>query len=226
MIRLKNGSDGFEFDAYHVPPGDARRGGLVLVQEIFGLSDGIKTLADGFAHDGYEVIAPALFDRVEPGFLADPADPDDVARARAASSRTDWDKTMGDVQAAIDALAPPVFITGFCWGGSVSWLAACRATGLAASSGFYGRQIVNFLDDAPKCPVILHYGRTDHSIPLTDVEKVEAAHPEVPVWLYDAGHGFMSKERKDYAADAASLARLRTLQLFHRSGGQKGEMGG
>ena len=74
--------------------------------------------------------------------------------------------------------------------------------------------------------MILHYGRTDHSIPLTDVEKVEAAHPEVPVWLYDAGHGFMSKERKDYAPDAASLARLRTLQLFHRSSGQKGEMGG
>lgn len=224
-IALNSKSDGAPFAAYHVPPGDARRGGLVLVQEIFGLTDGIRDLADSFAAGGLEVIAPALFDRIEPGFQASFA-PDDIVRARAASAATDWDKTMGDVQAAIDALAPPVFVTGFCWGGSVAWLAAGRCTGLAAASGFYGRQIVNFLEETPKCPTILHYGKTDHSIPLADVEKVRAAYPDLPVWLYEAGHGFMSKERPDYVPDAAHLARLRTLQLFHRAAGQKGEMGG
>ena len=225
-MRLKNGADGFEFDAYHVPPGDARRGGLVLVQEIFGVNDGIKDLADGFADQGYEVIAPALFDRIEPGFIASPATPEDLARARETAGKTDWTRTMGDVQAAIDALTPPVFITGFCWGGSVAFLAASRCTGLSASAGFYGRQIVNFLDETPKCPTILHYGKTDHSIPLTDVDKVAEAYPDLPIWLYDAGHGFMSKERKDFAPDAAHLARLRTLQLFHKTAGQRGEMGG
>ena len=225
-IRLTSLADGFEFDAYRAPAEEAGRGGLVLVQEIFGVNANIRSLADGFAAEGYEVIAPSMFDRLERGFETGYDDPADTAKGRDYSSHTDWTLAMSDVQACIDALPKPVFITGYCYGGSVAWVAACRAQGLTAASGFYGRLIVNFTSETPRCPTILHFGKTDATIPLEDVAKIEAAHPDIPVWLYDAGHGFCCDGRKDFQPDACRLARLRTLQLFHRSGGARGEMGG
>lgn len=218
-IRLKSKFDGFEFDAYHVTPADARRGGLLLVQEIFGISDHIRELCDGYAADGYEVIAPAFYDRLERGFAA-AYDQEGVAKGIQYATATPWDQVQGDAQAAIDALAPPVFATGYCWGGAVAWLAACRCDGVAAASCFYGRRINDLLDETPRCPTILHYGKTDHSIPMDKVEEVRARHPDVPVYVYDAGHGFVSDRRADYSEDAAKLSRLRTLQLFARASGR------
>jgi carboxymethylenebutenolidase len=223
QITLTSPFDGFELAAYHVQPEDARHGGLVLVQEIFGVTDHIRELADGFAADGYEVIAPAFYDRLERGFEAG-YEPADVAKGVQYSNATPWDQVAGDLQAAIDALQGPVFVTGFCWGGAATWLAACRCTGLSAASAFYGRRITELKDETPKVPIILHFGKTDASIPLERVEEIGEAHPDIPIHLYDAGHGFVSDRRADYSPDAARLARLRTLQLFSRNSGVRGEM--
>ena len=218
-IRLKSAVDGFELDAYRVCPADARHGGLVLIQEIFGVTDHIRELSDGFADDGYEVIAPSLYDRLEPGFAADYSEAA-IARGVRYSEETPWDQVAGDLQAAIDALGGPVFVTGFCWGGAATWLAACRCSGVAAASAFYGRRISELVEETPKCPIILHFGKNDASIPMDKVEAMRERHPDIPVFVYDAGHGFVSDRRKDYDADSARLARLRTLQLFARTARQ------
>jgi carboxymethylenebutenolidase len=221
-IRLTSRADGFGFEAYHVGPDDARQGGLVLIQEIFGVTDHIRELADGFAEVGYEVIAPSLFDRQAPGFAA-AYESEAVARAVRYSEAAPWDEVEGDLQAAIDALAGPVFVAGFCWGGTAAWLAACRCSGLSGASSFYGRRIPELIAETPRCPIILHFGKTDASIPPETVERIHEAHPDVAIYLYDAGHGFMSDRRRDYDADSARLARLRTLQLFQRGGGARSE---
>lgn len=217
-ITLKSRFDGFELSAYRAKPTDARRGGLVLIQEIFGVTDHIRELADSFAEDGYETIAPAFFDRLEPGFAADYGQ-EAIAKGVRYSQDTPWDQVAGDIQTAVDALSGPVFVAGFCWGGAAAWLAACRCTGLSAASAFYGRRITELKDETPKIPIILHFGKTDASIPLERVEEIGEAHLDVRVHLYDAGHGFVSDRRADYHPDSARLARLRTLALFSNNGG-------
>ncbi|MGH6957551.1 MAG: dienelactone hydrolase family protein, partial [Caulobacteraceae bacterium] len=121
-------------------------------------------------------------------------------------------------------LEPPVFVAGYCWGGTATWLAACRCEGVAAASSFYGRRIPELIGETPHCPIILHFGRRDPTIPPATVETIGEAHPDVPIYLYDAGHGFVSDRRADYQPDAARLARLRTLQLFSLNGGGRGDM--
>jgi carboxymethylenebutenolidase len=221
-IHLTNPADGFTFAAYRAPPGNARQGGLVLVQEIFGVTDHIRELADGYAEAGYEVIAPAFYDRLEPGFEADYG-ADSVAKGAVYSPATPWDQVQGDLQAAADALAGPVFVVGYCWGGTAAWLAACRCTGVAAVSSYYGRRIPELIGETPLCPTILHFGKRDASIPPEDVEAIAAAHPDLMIFRYDAGHGFNSDRRADFDADCARLAKLRTLQLFQRSSGVRSE---
>jgi len=212
--------DGFTFGAYHASAHGARRGGLVVIQEIFGVTDHIRDVADFYAAEGFETIAPALFDRQEPGFETD-YNEDGVKRAIALAGNVNWDHVVMDLQACVDRLkeAGPVFAVGYCWGGTASWVAACRVKGLAAASGYYGRLIVNFLDETPRCPIILHFGETDKAIPMDDVERIKKAHPDVPVYLYPAGHGFNSDRRADYDPDSARVARQRTLELFRTHSG-------
>ncbi|MDB5434613.1 MAG: dienelactone hydrolase family protein [Phenylobacterium sp.] len=221
-MKLKSKADGFEFEAYHVLPTDARRGGLVLIQEIFGVTQGIKDLADAFAADGYEVLAPSMFDRQEPGFDV-LRDAEGIAKGRDYMLTNGWDNAMGDVQACIDALKGPVFITGFCYGGTVAWLAASRCTGLSAASCYYGGGIAGLVDETPKVPVILHFGKKDAHITSEAWDKIGAAHPDTPLFLYEADHGFFSQDRADYDPEPARLSRLRTLQLFHKAGSGKVE---
>jgi len=222
-ISLASAKDGFVLGAYHASPPDARRGGLVLAQEIFGVTDHIRELADGFAADGYETIAPSFYDRQQRGFEAG-YDAEAVAAGRRYSQAAPWDEVAGDLAAAVAALAPPVFVVGFCWGGTAAWLAACRCEGVAAASAFYGRRIPELADETPRCPIILHFGRSDPTIPPATVEAIAAKHPDVPIHLYDAGHGFVSDRRADFNPDAARLARLRTLQLFALNGGGRGDI--
>ena len=137
-----------------------------------------------------------------------------------------WAHVPGDIQACIDALKPPVFIVGFCYGGAVAWLASARCTGLAAASGFYGGSIAtSFLNEEPKCPVILHFGKKDQHIPPEHWDMIRERHPDTPVYVYDADHGFFSPDRPPsiHDPDSARLARLRTLQLFQQASGAKAE---
>jgi carboxymethylenebutenolidase len=215
-------ADGAHIAVYHVSPPGTRRGGLVLVQEIFGVTDHIRALCDEYAQDGYEVLAPALYDREHPGFEADYTG-DDFARAvRLARELHPFDLSLKDVQTCINALAVdgPVFVVGYCYGGSIAWFAATRLTGVAAAAGYYGSLIPGAVDEEPKVPVIVHFGRFDTGIPMEGVEKVIAKDwPNATVYVYEAGHGFNSDRRKDYHEPSADLARERTLELFEANGG-------
>ncbi|HEX8569089.1 MAG TPA: dienelactone hydrolase family protein [Caulobacteraceae bacterium] len=213
----KSRADGFRFGAYHVDAQAPRRGGLVLIQEIFGVNANMRALADSFADDGFEVIAPSLFDRIVPGFEAGYG-PEGVGRGRSLAEQTEWRTVAGDVQACIDQLPQPVFAAGFCWGGSATWVAAARCGGLAAAAAFYGRLIPDLLDEEPRCPIILHFGTRDESIPAEAVEKVRSAKPDVPIHMYDAAHGFFS-DRPDHDPQAAAQARRSTLEFFAQHGG-------
>lgn len=220
MITL-TGAEGTEIGAYRVEPRGTPKGGIVLAMEIFGVTDHIKDLCDEFALDGYAVIAPALYDRAERNFQASYSDAD-IARARKHLEATMYRYTEGDVQAAIDALASDgltrIHIVGYCYGGSVAWVAACRCEGLTSAVGYYGRHIVDFVAERPQCPVMLHFGTQDKTIPLDWVERIRMAHPDVTIHEYDADHGFNSDRRQNYDAAAAKLARARTLDHFETAG--------
>jgi carboxymethylenebutenolidase len=220
MIRMTM-TDGAEIGVYRAEPQGQRRGGLVLVQEIFGVTEHIRDLCDGFAAEGYEVLAPALFDREAPGFEA-PYGGEGLQRGIELSRDIHPIETsVADVQACVDALKDkgPVFVVGYCYGGSVVWLAAARVEGLAAASSYYGRMVPES-SEVPKVPTIAHFGRDDHGIPIEGVEALAASQPEnATIYIYDAGHGFNSDRRDDYAPEAAKLARERTLELFRANGG-------
>jgi len=217
MIQL-TGPDGFAFDAYHVEAEGTRLGGLVLVQEIFGVTDHIKDQADRFAKAGYEVIAPSLYDRIERGFQAD-YDEAGIKRALEIREEHPLETSIGDVEVARAKLADAgkVFIAGYCYGGSVTWVACARLEGFAGGSAYYGRLVPDHLDELPKCPVVCHFGATDHSIPMELVEKVQAvtaAQEHLETYVYPAGHGFQSDRRSDYHAPSDAKAWERTMDLF------------
>jgi carboxymethylenebutenolidase len=214
-------ADGAEVGVSHVHPAGERRGGLVLVQEIFGITDHIRDVADDYAAQGYEVLAPALFDREHPGFEAGYTGADLDRAIELSRTLHPIELSLSDVQACVDALRDkgPVFVVGYCYGGSVAWFAAARIEGIAAASAYYGR-LVPDSGEAPKVPTIAHFGRYDHGIPIEGVERLIASRPaNATIYLYDAGHGFNSDRRKDYHEPSADLARERTLELFRANGG-------
>ncbi len=220
-------SDGAEIAVYHVQPVGTRKGGLVLIQEIFGVTDHIRELCDEYAADGYEVLSPALFDREHPGFEADYTGADFDRAVQLARELHPFLQSLDDAQTCIDALKDangsggPVFITGYCYGGSVAWAVAGISNNLAAASCYYGSLVPTlYADKPPKCPTIAHFGRYDQGIPMEGVEAlITKAHPLAQIYIYDANHGFNSDRRKDYHEPSAELARERTLGLFAACGG-------
>jgi len=208
-------ADGHELDVYRAEPGGRARGGLVVAQEIFGVNSHIRAVCDGYAADGYLVVAPALFDRVERGVELG-YQSEDVARGRKLREPISLDQALMDMEAAAKEVAGAgkVGVVGYCWGGSIAWVAATRSTSFAATVGYYGGMVPDLANEQPNCPVQLHFGDQDQSIPLAGVEKVKAAHPEVPVFIYPAGHGFSCDQRGSYHADSARLARERTLAFL------------
>lgn len=219
-VELVSTGDGFRFGAWHEPPREARRGGLVILHAIWGVTPHLRALAAEWAGEGWEVLVPSLCDRTDPGFAERDSDPALFAHRTAQAAATGWgDTTPRDTQAAINALAPrgPVYVMGFCFGGTAAWLAACRCPGVAAAACFYGGQIKDFVGETPRCPTILHFGRHDELIPPADVEAIAAAHPDIPAYLYDAGHAFVATN--GFHEDSAKLALLRTKALFTRTGG-------
>ena len=209
-IRL-TASDGHAFDAYRADPETPPKAGLIVVQEIFGVNAHMRAVTDGFAAEGYAAIAPAFFDRAETGVELGYDEPD-VARGRTLRAELGWDGAIRDVMAAAQDLKPAgkIGIVGYCWGGSVAWVAACRLK-LDGAVGYYGGQIIEFKDEKPGCPAMLHFGETDAGIPLSDVDAIRVAQPDVPIHLYPAGHGFNCDHRGSYDAESAALALKRTL---------------
>jgi len=210
-------SDGAETAVYHVRPAGSRRGGLVLVQEIFGVTDHIRELCDEYAQDGYEVLAPALFDREHPGFEADYTGEDYARAVQLARELHPFDLSLCDIQSCVDELASSgaVFVVGYCYGGSLAWFASTRLQGVAAAASYYGSLVAEASDEEPIVPVICHFGRYDTGIPMDGVDRLIAkAWPRARIHVYDAGHGFNSDRRKDYHEFSADLARERTLELF------------
>jgi carboxymethylenebutenolidase len=207
--------DGHEFNAWLTPPTGAARGALVIAQEIFGVNHHIRKVADGFAADGYLVIAPCLFDRIRRGIELDYSEKS-TQEGRGYRLQIPKEKTLLDLGASINVVkhAGRVAVVGYCWGGTLAYLAACDLPVVCAVS-YYGGQIAkDHLDKHPKRPVLYHFGEKDPYIPASDIEKIRAADPNGIVHLYPADHGFNCDERASYDAPSANLARERTLSFL------------
>ena len=216
MIELV-ASDGIRVSAYRAEPQGSPRGGLVVAQEIFGVNSHIRAVCDGFAADGYLVVAPALFDRVRPGVDLGYT-PDAIAIGRELKDGSTIDLALADVAAAqaLAAGAGKTGIVGYCWGGYVAWMATARVSGFACAVAYYGGGMIEAIGEQPRCPVLMHFGEQDQGIPVAGVERLRAAHPAQQVFLYPANHGFNCDQRGSYAAAAAALARQRTLEFFRK----------
>lgn len=212
------GADGFEFVAYHEPAFTPHKGGVIVLPEIFGLDRHVRADVERWAKMGYEALAPSLFDRRERNFTAE-HDPDGVQAGIAHARATPLEQALHDIAACRDFLndhGGKVHVVGYCYGGSLAWLAAAKVEGLAAASSYYGSLVQANAELKPLCPVIVHLGRTDPGIPADEVAAALAAHnADVPVYIYEgAGHGFNNQSPERYNAEAADLARHRTLELF------------
>ncbi len=213
-------SDGFALDAYEAKPAGRPRGGIVLIQEIFGVNAHIRHVADGYASDGYRVLAPAIFDRAERGVELD-YDPDNAKQGMALRQRIDIDDMVRDIEACVGALKPAgnVAVVGYCLGGSLAWLSAARIAGLAAAIGYYGSMIPKRLDEKPKCPTMLHFGEEDRSVSPEDLAAIRAAvdPAQVQVFTYPgAGHAFNREGNHAHHAPSAKLARERSLAFLRQ----------
>lgn len=212
-------ADGHQLGAHVSERAGPALAAVVVVQEIFGVNRHIRSVADDYASRGFWAIAPALFDRVEQNVELD-YNATDASRGMKIASQIGMENALKDVAAAIEYAGSAlrgkkVGVVGYCFGGSLAWLAATRLNPHAAVC-YYGGSIAKYTSEDPRCPVMLHFGSKDPHIPLSEIEKIQRAHPELPVFLYDAGHGFNCDQRKDYAPQAASLARERTLEFFRK----------
>jgi carboxymethylenebutenolidase len=214
MIELA-AADGHKFGAYRADPAGKPKGAFVVIQEIFGINDHIRDVADHFTTKGYATIAPAVFDRgkrnVELGY-----DQAGMTAGRELRAAVGDRGPLADIQAAIDAVKPAgkVATVGYCWGGTLAFLSATRLSGLACAVGYYGGGIAQNAGEKPRAPTMLHFGDKDQSIPMTDVEKVKQARPDVTIYVYPAGHGFNCDARASYDAPSAKLALDRTLSFI------------
>jgi len=205
-------SDGHTLDAYAAEPEGTARGGIVIIQEIFGVNDDIRETVDNFAKEGYHAIAPAVFDRLEKGVVLG-FDEAGMGKGRELKGGLVWDDVIQDVNASVDHVkgAGKVGIVGFCMGGSVAWFAAARSP-VDVAVCYYGGDINANRNEEPKCPVMFHWGAEDAGIPLDGVKEVEAAHPDIPSYVYEgAGHGFSCSRRGSYHEVSAGQAMKRTL---------------
>lgn len=222
-IELTSSRDGFRFTGLHAEPVGRRKGGVIVIQEIVGLDRYLREDVSRWADRGYEAVAPALFDRQEPGFVA-PHDLPGYERGLAHAQANGTANPISDVAACRDFLAPrgPVFVVGYCYGGSVAWSAAGRLDGLAAVSSYYGVRPGEEVAITPRCPVICHYGLQDPYVPaLAARDALVAAHPQVPVYIYEqSGHGFNNDGAPGQDPAEAELARRRTVELFEAEAGR------
>jgi len=210
-------ADGHALNAYVARPAAEPIAALVVVQEIFGVNAHIRAVADGYAADGFLAVAPALFDRIQPGVELG-YEGDDYKTAMSFIPKLDGEKALADIAAAVEYCKltnKKVAVIGYCYGGTMAWLAACRLP-IAAAVGYYGGRIANYVAETPKVPVMLHFGKQDAHIPPEEVAKISAAHPDVEIYWYDAGHGFNCDHRGAYHAPSANEARTRSLAFLNQ----------
>jgi carboxymethylenebutenolidase len=222
--------DGFKLSAYVAKPAGEPIAGLVLIQEIFGINKHIRSVADGYAKDGFLVVGPATFDRVERSVDLDYS-PEGWAKAielmnkRMAifqeAVKSDKAGALGDVDAALGyakaQTGKKTGTVGYCLGGLLSWLSACWLKPDAAV-GYYAGGIGNYANETPKCPAMLHFGKKDTHIGADQVEKVHTAHPEVQIFWYDAGHAFnRDLDPASYDAASAKLSRERSVEFLAKN---------
>ncbi len=220
-LRQLRAADGYAFGVYEALPEGQPKGGLVVVQEIFGVNAHIREVAEGYAAAGYAALAPALFDRVERDVELG-YDAESMGRGRdIAFGSLAREDALRDIQATVEEAAKygRVGVVGYCYGGLTTYLAACQVDGIACASAYYGGGIAAEFDRTdgartPKCPLILHFGKLDAHIPMTDVDKIRQALSDVPVHVYDADHGFNCDHRASHHAASAALARQRTIALL------------
>lgn len=214
MIEL-TAADGHKLLAYRAEAAGKPRGALIVAMEIFGVNSHIRSVADGYAADGYLAIAPALFDRVQRGYEAGYTQ-DEIQRGIGMIQKIDLDDAMKDVAAALSnvASAGKVGIVGYCWGGTVAWKAAASVAGLSCAVPYYGGGVPGLIGLQPKCPMMFHWGESDHSIALDKAKAFADAHKGETHHFYKAGHGFNCDQRGSYDAAAAKLARSRTLEFL------------
>ena len=214
MIEL-TAADGHKLLAYRAEPAGKPKGGLIVAMEIFGVNSHIRSVADGYATDGYLAIAPALFDRAQRGYETGYS-PEEIQRGREMIAKVTVDDALKDVAAALQdvASAGKVGIVGYCWGGTVAWKAACLVAGLRAAVAYYGGGVPGLIALKPQCPVLFHWGETDQSIPMDKAREFAAAHKDQTHHFYAAGHGFNCDQRGSYNAESARLARKRTLEFL------------
>jgi carboxymethylenebutenolidase len=213
VIRLR-AKGGHELDAYVAEPKGKAKGGIVVVQEIFGVTKHIERVADQFAAKGFKVVAPAMFDRVERGVTLEYTE---IEKGREYMRQLQWPNTLADVEAALAEArhAGSVAVVGYCWGGTVALVAASDLDVDAAVS-YYGGGVAKMLDKKPKCPIVYHFGDRDASIPLADVENIKRANPKSPVYVYEgAGHGFNCDERASYSDKDAKIAFERSIEFLN-----------
>ena len=212
MIRLK-AKDGHELDAYLAEPKGKAKGGIVVVQEIFGVTSHVKRVADQYAAQGYKAIAPAMFDRVERNVTLDYSQ---IQKGLEYMHQLKWPNTLADLTAAADEIrgVGGAAVVGYCWGGTVAHVAASELD-LDAAVSYYGGGVAKNLDKKPQCPIMYHFGDQDASIPLPDIEKIKKANPTSPLHVYPgAGHGFNCDERGSYSAKDAKVAFERSVAFL------------
>ena len=206
-------SDGHEFDIYLAQSKGSPRGGIVLIQEIFGVNNHIKSVAERFSSNGYLVGAPSLFDRVQPDIQLGYST-EDVIRGKELKANWGKEKPLIDIIATLNIVrsAGRVAIVGYCWGGTLAWLSACHVDGFNAAISYYGGGIGQLLSIEPRCPSIFHFGEQDHAIPAEEINSLRQAHPECPIYLYPAGHGFNCEQRDSFNSTSSAIAFERTIQ--------------
>ena len=218
MIEL-TAQDGHHLNAYVAQPTGTPQGAVVVLQEIFGVNSHIRSVVDGYASAGYLAVAPETFGRIQPGIELGYSNQDmQKGMELKAQMEAQPDRALQDIAAAVAyaAKAGKVGVVGYCWGGLLTWRAACELDGIAAAVPYYGGGMTSPPEAArtPRCPVMAHFGDQDHWIPLDTVREFEKAQPQVQVHVYAANHGFNCDQRASYDANAAALARDRTLAFF------------
>lgn len=209
-------SDGHQLSAHRIDPlGPPRGGAIVVIQEIFGVNAHIRATTARYAAAGYAAIAPAFFDRIRPNIELGYGQ-DDIDEGRKLIGQLSDEQVLADLQAAIDAVREcgPVGIVGYCWGGSVVWIAAHQLDGIARAVSYYGSRIVNHMDEQPKAPLQMHVGKHDASFPLAKVHEIARRYPDVEIHEYDADHGFNCDHRGSFESTAAAHALQRSLAFF------------